>query len=110
MSSHEFPPPPPVEPPVDISATDGGGSIPLGLGIGLLVTGLGAFGPFLSVPLEGVGLLALWLIPLVLVVGIGLTIRPTTRRTGVGILVGFAIGLVVSAGTCIYLLSTAEFG
>ncbi len=102
-----YPPPPPVDAP---TADDSGGSIVLGLVLGLVGTALGAFGPFFVFLPDGVGLLLLWLIPIVLVVGIALTVKGSTRRTGVGMLLGWAVGLLVSAGTCLYLLSTLGVG
>ncbi len=101
-----YPPPPPVDAP---TADDSGGSVVLGLVLGLVGTALGAFGPFFVFP-EGGGLVFLWLLPLVLVVGIALTVKGSTRRTGVGMLLGWAVGLLVSAGTCLYLLSTLGVG
>ncbi len=101
-----YPPPPPVDAP---TADDSGGSVVLGLVLGLVGTALGAFGPFFVLS-EGGGLVFLWLVPLVLVVGIALTVKGSTRRTGVGMLLGWAVGLLVSAGTCLYLLSTLGVG
>ena len=102
-----YPPPPPADAP---TADESGGSIVLGLVLGLVGTALGAFGPFFVFTPEGVGLLLLWLVPIVLVVGIALTVKGSTRRTGVGTLLGWAVGLLVSAGTCLYLLSTLGVG
>ncbi len=55
----------------------------MGLVLGLVGTALGAFGPFFVFRPDGVGLLLLWLVPIVLVVGIVLTVKgvhPTYRR------------------------------
>lgn len=82
----------------------------LGVVLGLVGAVLASFSPLLFSFL-GVGLLMGWLLlPALLVLAIVLAVRRSTRRTGVGMLVGFAVGLVVSAGTCLYWLSTAEFG
>ncbi|MEJ7690088.1 MAG: hypothetical protein WKF76_06460 [Nocardioidaceae bacterium] len=72
--------------------------------LGLVGAVLASFSPLLF------SLLGWLLLPAVLVLAIVLAVRRSTRRTGVGMLVGFAVGLVVSAGTCLYWLSTAEFG
>ncbi len=84
----------------------------LGLALGVVGTVLGSFGPPLLTAYAGGGwwLLPLLLLLVVLVAGIVLTVKRSTRRTGAGMLVGFAVGLVVFAGTCLYLLSQLEFG
>lgn len=102
-----YPPPPPVDAP---TADDSGGSVVLGLVLGLVGTALGAFGPFFVFLPDGGGQKFLLLLPIVLVVGIALTVKGSTRRTGVGMLLGWAVGLLVSAGTCLYLLSTLGVG
>lgn len=104
-----YPPPPPADAP---TADESGGSIVLGLVLGLVGTVLGSFGPPLLTAYAGGGwwLLPLLLLPVVLVAGIVLTVKRSTRRTGAGMLVSFAVGLVVFAGTCLYLVSQLEFG
>ncbi len=110
MSGPEFPPPPPVDEPVDGAAAEGKGSMLLGVVIGLVATVIGSFSPFIPSS-SGYGFFAgLGLLPIVLVAGIGFTINRSTRQIGAGVLLGFAVGLVVSAGTCLVLLSNADFG
>ncbi len=50
----------------------------------------------------------MWFIPIVLVAGVGLAIQGSTRRTGIGLLLGFAGAVVVLAGACIVLLNMDE--
>ncbi len=99
----EFPPPPPVDAPTSDPSSR---SFALGVVIGLVATGIGSFVPLLASSTDDVLFGAFWLIPIVLVVGVALTVVRSTRRTGAGMLLGFAVGLVVSAGTCVVLLST----
>ncbi len=103
MSDSGFPPPPPADAPTPDRS---GGSTGLGLVIGLVVTGFGSFAPMLASSTDDLLFGSYLLIPLLLLVGIGLTVPRSTRRTGTGMLLGLAVGLVVSAGTCIVLLST----
>ncbi len=108
MSEHHFPPPPPVGEPVEGSTDGGGGSFGWGLVLGLGGAVVASFSPILlSRFSEGSTVGGLLLLPLLLVVAIVLAVRRSTRRTGVGMLVGFAVGVVASAGTCIYWLNKA---
>ncbi len=101
-----FPPPPPVDSP---TVDDSGGSIGMGVALGFVGTLLASFSPILP-GLDGAFFFGLFLLPILLVVAIALAVKRSTRRTGIGMLSGFAVGLVVSAGTCLYWLSTADFG
>lgn len=74
-----------------------------GVVLGFVATAIGIFTPLIYESANYEGLLALWLVPIVLVVGLGLTVAQSTRRIGGGLLLGLAVGLVVSAGVCISL-------
>ena len=41
------------------------------------------------------------------VIGIGLLLRPQTRQTGAGILLGLAVGAIVAAGVCTVITAVA---
>jgi hypothetical protein len=57
-----------------------------------------------SVPVLGTALL--WVPAVVcLVVGIVLAVLPRTMRFGAGLLIGFGISLLVSAGVCVALIT-----
>ncbi len=103
-SGGAFPPPPPGDEP---RSDPGGGSLVWGLVLGFAATAVGIFTPLIYDiydPANYEGLWALWLVPIVLVVGVGLTVARSTRRIGGGLLLGWAVGLVVSAGVCFSLL------
>jgi hypothetical protein len=98
----------PTPPPAEEPAVEPGNRRDLWLGI--LVGVVACIGlPFLSLVgvdrlgLFGVGLLA----PLiVLVVGVILVIPDRTRRWGTGLLLGFAVALVLGAGACVVLIAS----
>ncbi len=102
----KFPPPPPVDPPV-LSADTGGSPAP-GAVLGFTATALGSFEPLIARSTDSVRLVGSRLIPIVVVAGVGLAIPRSTRRTGIGMLSGSAVGLVVFVGVCVHLLSTGE--
>ncbi len=102
-----FPPPPPVDSPTGV---DSGGSTRLGVALGLVGALLASFSPILFSFLDAGLFAGLFVLPVLLVIAIALAVKRSTRRTGIGMLSGFAVGLVVSAGTCLYWLSTADFG
>jgi hypothetical protein len=72
--------------------------------IGLLATVVLPFASLSLAQWAGFGVI---LMPLVLVpvVGGGLLLSPTTRPWGTGMLIGWAVALVVAAGACVALLS-----
>jgi hypothetical protein len=97
------PGPPPAHPTRDLW---------LGILVGVLATLLA---PALAVFLAGyagswLGLLGLFAPLAVLVAGIVLAFIPSTRRWGVGLLIGFSASLIVGAGACVVLLSSLSSG
>lgn len=100
-------PPPPSSygpPPSNYGQPSSTSSRPVWLGAlaGLILAGLALWGTFM-VPDVG-----LWLLLALAVLVITLIVVPTTRRWGVGMLVGvvlsFPVGAIVLAGVCIALL------
>jgi hypothetical protein len=63
--------------------------------------------PFASLGLAQRAGFGIVVVPLALVpvVGTGLLLAPTTRPWGAGMLIGWAVSLVVAAGACVALLS-----
>lgn len=109
----DLPPAPPVPPDLPPAPRGGspspraGGSVLLGIVVGVVFIG-GCVGlAFLlasSVPaLSGV----LFWAPAVacLIAGIVLAVLPRTTRFGAGLLIGFGISLLVSAGVCVALIT-----
>jgi hypothetical protein len=104
------PPPPPSPQPV-FTGRRGGGSIWLGIAIGLggsvlvyglvLLLGSNANG-FLSDAIAA----ATWLWPVLLGVGgLVMALIPKTARTGAGILISFGVAPLVAGGLCVALLT-----
>ncbi len=100
-----FPPTPPVdEPQTDPSR----GSLVRGAVLGFAAT---VVAPVALLTYAGGSewwSLTIWLIPIVLLAGISLAIRGSTRRTGIGLLLGFAVAVVVLAGAYFVLFNIDE--
>jgi hypothetical protein len=98
----------PTPPPAEEPATEPGNRRDLWLG--LLAGVLACLGlPFLgAVGVDRFGLLGFGLLAplLVLVAGVILVIPDRTRRWGTGLLMGFAVSLVLGAGACVVLLAS----
>ena len=100
-------PPPPQQQPDIAEAPRSGGSVVLGIVAGVLFLGACVGLAFLLAPtvpaLSGV---LLWVPALACVVaGIVLTVLPRTTRFGAGLLIGFGISLLASAGVCVALIT-----
>lgn len=99
----DLPPAPPGEP----GARKAGGSVLLGIVVGVVFVG-GCVGLafLLASSIPAVSGYLLWL-PAVacLVAGIVLVAMPRTTRFGAGLLIGFGISLLVSAGVCVALIT-----
>lgn len=74
----------------------------MGVALGFVGAMLASFSPLLFNFVAGNSLLGLLALPLLLVVSIVLAFRRSTRRTGLGMLMGFPVGFIVAAGTCFY--------
>jgi len=101
--SYVPPPAPPPEPGRDPGSRK---ELWYGVGVALVACLVLPFAGLVSpdtLGILGVGVLTPLL---VLVVGVVLTIPARTRRWGTGLLLGFAISLVVGAGACVVLLAT----
>lgn len=96
-SGGEYPPPPPVDEPLPNPSR---GPLVWGVVLGIALTAIGSIVPSLVNDPESVWFGTLLLIPVAFVVGVGLTIARSTRRIGSGMLLGSAVGLVVSSGVC----------
>jgi hypothetical protein len=98
-------PPPPQ--PSAARAPRAGGSVLLGIVAGVLFIGVFVgLGFLLAASVPAVGGFLLWIPPLVcLVAGIVLTAMPRTTRFGAGLLIGFGIALLASAGVCVALIT-----
>lgn len=112
------PPPPPPGPGPVAPPVASGGSILLGLGIGLgtmaATVGLAwALSGALSLPqllTDWVGSIA-GILPFgMIIVGIVLSALPKTRRTGAGILLSYGILILVAGGLCVALLAGLSTG
>lgn len=94
------PPGPPARPP-------GGGSIVLGLVVGILVLGglgwLTFYTAATSIPV--VSVVAPWLIPAYLVAAVTLALIRTTTRFGSGLLIAIGAWFVIGAGLCVALIA-----
>ena len=101
-----FPPSPPVdEPRTDPSR----GSLVRGAVLGFAATAVTPVAPLMTYATGSEWWsLPIWLIPIVLLAGISLAIRGSTRRTGIGLLLGFAVAVVVLAGATIALYNIDE--
>lgn len=83
-----------------------GGSIWLGIGIGLVALVASFFGAQWLSPFWDMSFAMLLFSPIVLiVVGIVLAANPRTRRTGGGILIGVGSAVLILGGLCIALIA-----
>lgn len=98
----------PTPPPPDQPAAEPGNRRDLWLGV--LAGVVACIGlPFLSaIGMDRLGLLGLGLLAplLVLVVGVVLVLPDRTRQWGLGLLIGFAVSLVLGAGACVVLIAS----
>ena len=96
------PPPPPLTPRGEPVRRPRGGSITLGIILGIV--GLYAL-YFALAAIAGPGWIAA-LLPIVLYViaAVVLAVRPRTARFGAGLLIGFGVWLLVGGGICIAIL------
>ena len=97
------PPPAPEEPP---GGPGGRRDLWYGLGLGLFGCLVLPFAALSGVDAFGFIGFTLFSPLVVLVAGIVLSIPSTTRRWGTGLLMGFAVSLVVGAGACVAILAT----
>jgi hypothetical protein len=100
--------PPPPQPDSRIArAPRSGGSVVLGIVAGVVFIGVFVGLAFLlAANVPAVSGYLLWLPPLVcLVAGIVLTVLPRTTRFGAGLLIGFGIALLASAGVCVAIIT-----
>jgi hypothetical protein len=101
------PPPPPEEP---LGEPGRRRDFWYGLGLGLFGCLVLPFAGLVSPDVLGILGVGVLTPLLVLVAGIVLSIPSTTRRWGTGLLIAFAVSLVVGAGACVVLLATWNGG
>jgi hypothetical protein len=97
----------PPAPRGDPGAPKGGGSVLLGIVVAVVFIG-GCVGLafLLASSVPALSAYLLWLPALAcLIAGIVLVVIPRTTRFGAGLLIGFGISLLVSAGVCVALIA-----
>lgn len=118
MSDNPPPPPPPPAdgplepyryPPGYEPPKSGGNGARIAIGVGLafaLPTVLGLLGTLLSQVSPDLGGISFGLVaPLMLLVPIGLLFSAKTRYVGIGMLITYAVVVVLAAGACVVLLA-----
>jgi hypothetical protein len=97
-----YPAPPPQPPP-----PNDGWKIFCGAVIGVVAT---IAVPFLALSVDPSAGVSLFLLSFIIVptTSVGLIIAPVTRAWGIGLLIGWAVSLIIGAGACVALLNGLE--